>query len=49
MRSRARDFRVGASIRFAGVFRGDVSRKAPIAEVTPSGKVVEVPEVQPSP
>jgi hypothetical protein len=32
----------------SGEFRGTVSRKAPIAEVTPSGKVVEVPEVQPS-
>jgi hypothetical protein len=31
-----------------GVFRGEVSRKAPIAEVTPSGKVVEVPSVEPS-
>src|SRR3954451_2632299 len=31
-----------------GQFRGTVERKAPIAEVTPSGKVVEVPEVQPS-
>jgi hypothetical protein len=32
----------------AGVFRGTVVNKAPIAEVTPGGKVVEVPEVQPS-
>ena len=32
----------------SGEFEGTVSRKAPIAEVTPSGKVVEVPEVQPS-
>ena len=30
-----------------GVFRGNVSRKAPIAEVTPDGKVVEVPEIAP--
>jgi hypothetical protein len=33
----------------SGEFRGTVIRKAPIAEVTPSGKVVEVPSVQPSP
>jgi hypothetical protein len=32
----------------SGEFQGTVSRKAPIAEVTPSGKVVEVPSVQPS-
>jgi hypothetical protein len=32
----------------AGVFQGTVARKAPIAEVTPSGKVVEVPSVEPS-
>jgi hypothetical protein len=32
----------------SGEFSGTVARKAPIAEVTPSGKVVEVPEVQPS-
>jgi hypothetical protein len=32
----------------AGEFKGTVVRKAPIAEVTPSGKVVEVPEVQPA-
>ena len=32
----------------SGEFKGTVVRKAPIAEVTPSGKVVEVPEVQPT-
>jgi hypothetical protein len=32
----------------AGEFKGTVSRKAPIAEVTPSGKVVEVPSVEPT-
>jgi hypothetical protein len=32
-----------------GEFKGTIVRKAPIAEVTPDGKVVEVPEVQPSP
>jgi hypothetical protein len=32
----------------SGEFQGTVSRKAPIAEVTPSGKVVEVPSVQPT-
>ena len=31
-----------------GRFSGVVSRKPPIAEVTPSGKVVEVPSVQPT-
>ena len=37
-----------SALPLAGVFRGDVSRKAPIAEVTPSGKVVEVPSVEPT-
>lgn len=32
----------------SGEFSGDVSRKAPIAQVTPDGKVVEVPSVEPS-
>ena len=31
-----------------GTFAGTVASKAPIAEVTPSGKVVEVPSIQPS-
>ena len=37
-----------SALPLVGVFRGSVSRKAPIAEVTPSGKVVEVPSVQPT-